>query len=197
MTMKKIPKEKQMHLVLVAILTVGIMGGLWFGIVTSQKDKLRDIANKHKNLQQQSEKMLKTIKEGSEVEVSLATVTNRLASIEGAMPLASGDLFSWINSSIKQFNVPSYKVDMPQFSSPTVSDVHMFPNFPYSQALVSVSGSAYYYEFGKFMADLENHFPYLRVQNLSLEPGFGSTAEEKERLSFRMEIVTLVKPVAH
>jgi hypothetical protein len=195
--MKKLSKEKRMQLVLVAILTVGIIAGLWFGVITMQKDKLREIANKHTSLQQQSEKMAKAVKDAAEVEAALSAATNRLASIEGAMPLASGDLFSWINSSIKQFNVPSYKVDMPQFSSPSVGDVHMFSSFPYSQALVSVSGSAYYYEFGKFLADLENHFPYLRVQNLSLEPGFGSTAEEKEKLSFRMEIVTLVKPVPH
>lgn len=193
--MKKISKEKQMHLVLVGILTVGIMGGLWFCVITAQKDKLRQIASKRASLQQQSEKMLKAIKETDALEAELKATTNRLASIEGIMPLASGDLFSWINTSLKQFNVPTYKVDMPQCSSPTVGDVHMFPNFPYSQALVTVSGSAYYFDFGKFIADFENHFPYSRVQNLSLEPGFGSTAEEKERLSFRMEIVTLVKPI--
>ena len=66
----------------------------------------------------------------------------------------------------------------------------MLPEFPYSQAIVTVSGSAYYYEFGKFLADLENHFPYMRVQNLNLEPGFGSNRGRKEKLSFRMEIVT-------
>ena len=107
--------------------------------------------------------------------------------------MPSGDLFSWTVSSLKQFNTPSYKVDMPQIGSPDVGSVHAFPDFPYNQAIVAVSGSAYYYEFGKFLADLENHFPYLRVQNLILEPGYGTTAEEREKLNFHMDIVTLVK----
>jgi hypothetical protein len=43
------------------------------------------------------------------------------------------------------------------------------------------------------MAAFENHFPYMRIQNLTLEPGDGTTSEERERLKFHMEIVTLVK----
>ena len=110
--------------------------------------------------------------------------------------MASGDLFSWIVSTIKQFNVPNYKVDMPQFGPPLVGEVRMLPSFPYNQASVAVSGSAYYYDLGKFLADLENHFPHVRIQNMSLEPSLGSTPEEHERLFFRMEIITLVKPNA-
>jgi hypothetical protein len=193
--MKKLSKEKRLHLVLVGLLTGGVIAGLWFGLIAMQKGKLREIASKNSSIQHEIEKIQREVVGASAVELSLNAATNRLASIETGMPLASGDLFSWIVSSIKQFNIPSYKVDMPQFSSPAVSDVHMLANFPYSQAIVTVSGSAYYFEFGKFLSDLENHFPYLRVQNVNLEPGFGSTPEEKEKLSFHMEIVTLVKPV--
>jgi hypothetical protein len=195
--MNKLTKEKQLHLVLVGIVTVGVIAGLWFGLITMQKGKLREIASKNASLQHDIEKMHKVIVGAVDVQQELGGATNKLVIIESEMPLASGDLFSWIVTSIKKFNVPGYKVDMPQISTPVVSDVRMFAGFPYNQAVVTVSGSAYYYEFGKFLADLENHFPYLRVQNLNLEPGFGTTADEKEKLSFRMELVTLVKPVSH
>jgi hypothetical protein len=127
----------------------------------------------------------------TQVEAGLKVASERLYVIENGMP--SGDLFSWIVRTIKTFNNPTYKVDMPQFGIPVVNPVSMLPNFPYSQSSVAVSGNAYYSEFGKFLADFENHFPYMRVQNLSLEPGGGTTPEEREKLAFHMEIVTLVK----
>ncbi len=189
--MNKLSKEKRLHLTLVAIVTVGIIVGLWFGLIDAEKTKIKEIARKSDSVEAEISKIQKVVVETSEVGVAIKEATNRLYTIESKMP--AGDLFSWIVSSIKQFNVPSYKVDMPQIGAPTVDKVRMFSDFPYNQASVAVSGSAYYYEFGKFLADLENHFPYLRVQNLSLEPGFGTTAEEHEKLTFRMEIITLVK----
>jgi hypothetical protein len=189
--MNKLSKEKRLQLVMVALVTVGIIGGLWFGVIATQQGKISAIARQSKNLQGEIEKIQKVVVGSSEVDTALITATNQLLKIESAMP--SGDLFSWIVSSLKQFNTPGYKVDMPQIGSPNVSGVRAFPEFPYSQAVVAVSGSAYYYEFGKFLADLENRFPYLRVQNLNLEPGYGTTAEEHEKLNFHMEIVNLVK----
>jgi hypothetical protein len=189
--MNKLSKEKRLQLVFVAIVTVGVIGGLWFGVIGLQLDKIKAIARSKQKIQDDFTKIQKVAVEAGDVNISLTAATNQLTQIEGAMP--SGDLFSYIVSSLKQFNAPSYKVDMPQIGSPNVGSVRQFPNFPYNQAIVAVSGSAYYYEFGKFLADLENHFPYLRVQNLNLEPGFGTTAEEHEKLNFHMEIVNLVK----
>jgi hypothetical protein len=189
--MNKLSKEKRLHLILVAIVTVGIIAGLWFGLIAMEESKIKEIARKNDSVQKEIGKIQKVVVEANEVSLSIKEATNRLNAIEATMP--AGDLFSWIVSSIKQFNVPSYKVEMPQIGAPSVDKVHMFSDFPYNQASVAVSGTAYYFEFGKFLADLENHFPYLRVQNLSLEPGFGTTAEEHEKLTFRMEIVTLVK----
>src|SRR3984957_7247428 len=188
--MNKLPKEKRLQLVMVALVTVGIIGGLWFGVIAMQQGKISAIARQSKSVQGEIEKIQKVGVGAGDVDAALSTATNNLVKIEGAMP--SGDLFSWIVSSLKQFNVPTYKVEMPQISAPLTGSVRMFPEYPYNEATVSVSGTAYYYEFGKFLADLENHFPYLRVQNLLLEPGFGTTPEEREKLTFHMEIVTLI-----
>ena len=194
--MKNLSKEKRLQLVFVGLLTAGTIAGLWFGLIAMQENKLKEIAAKSQSVQKEIDKVQKVVVASSDLEKELKEATNRLAQIEEGMPSASGDLFSWIVSSIKQFNVPSYKVDMPQFSAPAVGDVRMFSTFPYNQAIVTVGGTAYYFEFGKFLADLENHFPYARVQNLNLEPAFAANTagDEREKLSFRMEIVTLVKP---
>jgi hypothetical protein len=190
--MNKLPKEKQIHLVVVALVTLGVIVGLWFGVIAMQQAKISAIARQSQKVQDEMAKIQKVKVEAEQVDVALAASTNQLNKIESGKP--SGDLFSWTVSSLKQFNNPSYKVDMPQIGSPSVGSVRLYPDFPYNQAAVAVSGSAYYYEFGKFLCDLENRFPYLRVQNLSLEPGYGTTAEEHEKLNFHMEIVNLVKP---
>ena len=54
-------------------------------------------------------------------------------------------------------------------------------------------------DFGKFVADFENAFPYMRIQNIELDPNPSSSANpsnEPEKLGFKMEIVALVNPNA-
>jgi hypothetical protein len=80
---------------------------------------------------------------------------------------------------------------MPAIGIPVIGEMNMLPAFPYHQATSTVTGSAYYFDFGRFVADFENQFPYMRIQNLNLEPS--GAADDPEKLSFRMEIVTLIK----
>lgn len=198
--MKKLSKQKRLQLVFVGIITVGVVAALWMLVITAQKQKLADIAKKSENVQNEIAKIQKVSLEVDQVQTNLAEVTNKLNEIESTMPSSSGDLFAWIVTTLKQFNSPSYKVEMPQISAPAVGAMKMLPQFPYNQALVTVSGTGYYYDIGKFIADFENHFPHMRVENLNLEPGFATVsanAEEREKLNFRMEIVTLVKPAGH
>ena len=67
----------------------------------------------------------------------------------------------------------------------------------------NVRGTAYYHDFGRFVADFENTYPYMRIQNIDLEPagasaststGPAGNAEDGERLAFKMEVITLVNP---
>ena len=191
MIMNKLSKEKKLHLILVGLATVGVIGGLWLGLLSLQNKKIKDISAKIGATQQEIKKVEKVRVEAAEIEAALNESTTNLNAIESTMP--SGDLYSWMVSTLRQFNVPSYRVDLPQIGVPSISEVRMFPSFPYHQATVAVGGTAYFYEFGKFLADFENHFPYMRVQNLNLEPASGANPDEREKLAFRMEIVALVK----
>jgi hypothetical protein len=66
--------------------------------------------------------------------------------------------------------------------------------------MFTVRGFAHYHEFGKFLADFENKYPYFRVQNILLETAAAASTDpaaaqrRKEQLSFRMDIVALIKP---
>jgi hypothetical protein len=189
--MNKLSKEKKLHLILVALGTVGAIAGLWFGLLSLQKNKIRQISSKINDTQQQIEKVQKVVIKGSKIEAALNDSKAKLDAIETTMP--AGDLYSWMVSTLRQFNAPAYRVDLPQISVPSIGEVRMFPNFPYHQATASVGGTAYYYEFGKFLADFENRFPYIRVQNVNLEPAPGANPDEREKLAFHMEIVALVR----
>ena len=189
--MNKLSKDKRNELILVAMVTVGVIAGLWYLVIAGQKETISQISQKIQDTQQKIDRVQTVVTGAAQVEAGLKVASERLYVIENGMP--SGDLFSWIVRTIKTFNNPTYKVEMPQYGIPVVNPVSMLPNFPYNQSAVAVSGNAYYSEFGKFLADFENRFPYMRVQNLSLEPGGGTTPDEREKLSFHMEIVTLVK----
>ena len=128
-----------------------------------------------------------TIKNTDSMTTQLSDMTRKLSRAEDDM--ASGDLYSWTYNTIRLFK-QQYKVEIPDISQPSVSDVDMFPAFPYKQMRFTIDGTAYYHDLGKFIADFENAFPHARVVNLVVEPMSGAG----EKLSFRMDMIVLVKP---
>jgi hypothetical protein len=189
--MNKLSKEKKMHLILVALATAGIIAGLWVGLLSLQRNKIAEIAKKIASTEQQIAKVQKVVVESALVQTNLNEAAAKLNAIEATMP--SGDLYSWVVSTIRQFNAPGYRVEIPQIGMPTIGEVRMLSSFPYHQATISVAGTAYYWDFGRFLSDFENHFPYMQVEDLNIEPAAGMNPEEREKLSFRMNIVALVK----
>jgi hypothetical protein len=110
--------------------------------------------------------------------------------------MATGDLYAWTINTLRQFKL-SYKVEIPQFSQiDGPKDMNMLAGFPYKQANMTISGTALYHDFGKFVSDFENQYPYMRVLNLSLEPISAIVGADHEKLAFKMEIAALVKSTA-
>ena len=189
--MKRIPKDKRNQLLLVAMGTMAVLAGLWLLLISPQLSKLDQIAVMTGATREKLAAMQKTVAEASKLKTALSEAAGRLDSIEQGMPY--GDLFLRLTEIIRGVARGS-NVDVPQFSPPTTGDVNLFPKFQYKQALLGVGGTAHYHDFGKFVAEIENQFPFMRVQNVELEPTPSLTPTEKERLSFKMEIVALVKP---
>jgi hypothetical protein len=134
------------------------------------------------------------IKNADQTEAELSTAGKKLAELEDDM--GTGDLFSWVvNKQLRPFIAP-YKVEIPQFSQLEVKEMNLLPKFPYKQATLRVGGKARFHDFGKFLADFENNFPYFRVINLEMEPTPLSGEADKEKLTFSMDIIALVKPGA-
>lgn len=187
--MNKFSKEKRDQLVLVALGTVVAVIALWYLLISTQKKSLVDMATKTTSWQIKVSRAEEALKKGSAIDDQLTTASRQLRAIEDGM--ASGDMYSWVITTMKRF-ASSYKVSIPLFSREVVGDVGIIPKFPYKAATFQLKGTAFYHDFGKFLADFENNFPYVRVQNIDFTPA--TSGEDREKLDLKFEIVTLIKP---
>ena len=191
MNLRKLPKEKKQHLMLIGIFTLAGLIALGWGLIKNQYDYLGSLADKKVSTQKKLQRIEEAVKRVSQIEAELGESRKKLALLEEDM--ASGDLYSWIINTLRKFSA-DYKVEMPQKSGimgPV--DVTLLPNFPYKQASITVMGTAHYQELGHFIADLENEFPHIRLINLGIEPVPATGSADPEVLTFKMEIITLVK----
>ncbi|MBN2505931.1 MAG: hypothetical protein JXQ71_04485 [Verrucomicrobia bacterium] len=198
--MKKLPKQKRDRILLVILGTLTCVVALWYGIISFQKSSLQTIAKAITEQQIKVGNAQRLVSSANQIQTDLEVVNQRLKAIENEM--ASGDKYSWIIQTINQFLVrnhyrETHKVDIPQFSREQPVQVGMFVDFPYQAVSFTIRGTAYFHDFGKFLADFENTFPFLRVQNIDLDTSSGTASpqgRDPEKLAFKMEIVALVNP---
>lgn len=192
MNFSKLPKEKRNHLIGVVFATVLILGALGFYLIKGGYDNLQNLEIKKKSTATKLKEMQDTVKRLSQIEANYTELSKKLESKESGM--ASGDLYSWMHSTLRRFQ-KSYKVEIPQINPPSApSDVNLLPKFQYKQSSVAINGTGYYHDIGRFISDLENNFPLIRIVNLSLEPNPSPGAGEREKLAFKMDLITLVRP---
>lgn len=189
--MKKLSKEKRQQLVLVVLITSVVIAGFWYGIINLQKVQLSKASKNLQEAEHRLNKVQQAVKSADKIEADLKDASQKLSAIEDGM--ASGDMFSWFVLKLREFQL-NHKVEIPQISRESTGDVLLLPDFPYKQATYTLRGSGFYQEIGKFLADFENRFTYIRLQNLELEPNPSSIPGEMEKLAFKMEVVALVRP---
>lgn len=188
--MNKLPKEKRDKLILVIVGSVAVLGLIYFGLIGPQYDALSKIKIQTNNARNKLQKMEDTVKMADATHDAMIDAVDTLSHSE--QDIASGDTFQWTYDMIRGFKANYKSVDMPNIGQSVISDVDYLPDFPYRQIKVTVSGTAYYHDLGKFIADFENTYPHIRIANLSMEPT-GETGEESEKLGFKMDILVLIK----
>lgn len=191
MNFRKLPKEKRNRLILVVLAALVVVAGLYYGLILRQNQNLVRLAERKAAADTRLKTVLDALKRADRIKAEMDEARSTLAGREG--DVASGDLYAWVINSLRQFKAP-YKVEIPQFSQlGEPADVSMIPNFPYKQATLTVAGTGHFHDLGRFITDFENQFPHVRLTNLSLDANAPSTTVEPETLSFKMDIVTLVK----
>jgi len=188
--MNKLPKEKRDHLILVAVGTLLALAAIGYGLIRPQYASISEANRQIESKRDELQKMETTIKQADAISAQLAELNATLTQAQSDM--ASGDPSSWIYDTVRNFK-GKYKVDISVKSQPAVGEVDLLPKFPYKQLKVTVGGTAFYHDLGKFIAEFENAFPHARITNLALEPA-GGTGDSGEKLTFRMDIIALINP---
>ena len=196
--MKHLPKQKRDRLALVSLTALIVLVTIWQGLISLQKRKLTTMRERSVQSETRLNGARRLVNSVDQIKHSFTAKSKELKDLESN--LAAGDMYSWIITKINQFKA-GYKVDIPQFSREVTTEIGVLTDFPYRAALFNIRGRAFYHDFGRFLADFENAFPYLRVQNIDLEPASFSKAstvyaenDHAEKLAFRLEIVTLINP---
>jgi Tfp pilus assembly protein PilO len=188
--MKRLSREKRNQLVTVILVTLAILGLIGFGLIRPQYDSL----NKIKQARKAADTKLQSFKHAFTNSEAIANEWNEASSAlaQAEADMASGDLYSWTYDTIRHFK-QSYRVEIPEVGHPTIGESDLLASFPYKQIQFAIKGTVYYHDLGKFIADFENNFPHSRMVHLVVESAAGPDSNG-EKLSFKMEIVTLMKP---
>lgn len=188
--MNNLTKEKKQQLAVVAIFTAVILVCILIYGVNDQKKRRAESYKKAGETKERIAKAEKLLKQKDEIQDRLDQYEKELASREAGLPNFGG-AFQWMINTVNEYIKPPSPLS--NFNIPLVpaspSDVLIIPKFDYKAAVYGVTLTGYYLDFGKFLADFENDWPYLRVQNLRMEPASAVPGDEK--LNFQFEIVSL------
>jgi Tfp pilus assembly protein PilO len=173
---------------MVVLATATLICLVWFLLISPQNDENRKLATSTTSERDKLQKIKASIKQRDETVAALRDITDQLNHSE--QDVATGDVYAWTYDTLRRFKST---IEIPSITQPILSDEDMLPNFPYRQLKVTLVGTAYYHDLGKFIADFENTFPHMRLVNLSVEPA-SLASGPTEKLNFRVDAVALIKP---
>ncbi len=190
--MNKVSKTQKEQLIGITLGTLALVAVIWYFGVTAKQTELSKTMDNTAQTQDKLRRAESTMRQGEEIANKLQ-VHRQLLDKREATLAPDRDAYAWIISTIKPFIQSRRGVDIYHYSQPEVSDLGIIPGFPYKWATFHLEGTGYYHDFGKFLADLENDFPYFRVQNLEMSAN-ASTGVEPEKLTVNFELVVPIKP---
>ena len=188
----KLSKEKRNQSIFALVCIFGVLGLMWSNLISPRYVALAKVVAVEKVSKDKLEDIKNRIKNADAVASGLTNVTQTLSHAESDM--ASGDLYSWFHNTIRAFK-SSHRVDIPEIGHPGAGDMDLLPSFPFKQVKFTINGTAHYHDLGKFIADFENAFPHIRIVNLEIQPTPASGGND-EKLSFKMDIIALIKPAS-
>ncbi len=190
MKFKQLGKEKRDNIIAIAIGAVAVVVGLYFGLIRYQLKSYADyaakIAEAEGKVAEGKKEQSQAQRNGEQRDITRKEVQNLDAT------LASGDTYEWIRRRLSLFAPKKKDFDIVEIYKPVSAVCSMFLDFPYQAQVCTISGTGYYHDIGRFVADFENQFTYFRLQNITLEPAASQSGDEKEILTFKMDIELLV-----
>ena len=201
--MTKLSKDKRDKLILTIIGVVGVLGILYTFILGAQKDALNGLEMQISAVKDKLAKAERLVKSEEIVERNLEESQKVLdEKVRDMAP--KGQYYYWFFKLLDEFRKneglnTGFIIDITQ---PEFIQMGLLPNFPFTAASFGVRINGEFQEVGRFIADLENNYPYFRVQNVRIGPQGASLAqagreaanEGNEKLIVELRVVTLIKP---
>jgi hypothetical protein len=199
--MNKLSKEKRDRLILTIIVVVGTLGVLYTYVYGAQRDRLNTLDLQITGVKAKLASAERLVRSEDFVERNLAE-NKRLLEERTRDMAPAGQYYYWFLKLLDEFRKEQglgtgFIVDITQ---PEFIEVGLLPKFQFKAASFGVRLNGRFHEVGKFIADLENSYPYFRVQDLRMLPGSnlgpagGSGEAAREKLMVELRVVTLVKP---
>jgi hypothetical protein len=206
--MNKLSKEKRDKLVLTSLAIAAVLGTLYTFVLGAQKETLARVEQQILSTKDKLNKAERLVRSAPIIEVQLGKSRELLEAKQAGMA-PQGQYYYWflqlVDNYRKKENLkPDFIVDLTQ---PEFIEAGLLPKFPFKAASFGVRLNGRFQDIGRFVADLENCFPYFRVQNIRMSPqgtalgapfagqnGKGATSDSDEKLMVEIRVVTLIKP---
>jgi Tfp pilus assembly protein PilO len=194
--MNNLPKAKRDQLILVVVVTLMIIGALVFFVIDMQHSELKRTQLKTESMRAKLLQADQLSRTEPDLQVRLQKVVKDLSGKETFLA-PDHDTYAWLLQNLAQFlSVHRGAGITPSgISQPDIAETTLIPRFAYKQATFHVKGAGYFHDVGRFVADLENEFPYVRVQNIEMSRVVGGTVgTDGEKLNVSFDMVMLMQP---
>lgn len=194
--MNNLPKAKRDQLILVSIAALTICAALIVFVGEAQRTELKHTSEKTESIRRKLGLADKLSREEPEIQQRLQTVSKELAGREVTL-VPERDTYAWFLQNITQF-LSAHRgagITPAGISQPEIGDATLLPKFNYKTATFHVKANGFFHDVGRFIADLESQFPYVRVQNIEIQRApVGGVGNDPEKLLSTFDIVMLMQP---
>lgn len=173
--MNKISKDKRDKVVLSVLVFVGLAGLLYTFVLGAQKDQLAAIHKQAVTIKDKLSKAERLVRSAPVIEAALNENQKLIDGRQETMA-PQGQYYYWFLKLMDQFREqeklnPVFIIDITQ---PEFIEAGLYPNFPYKAASFGMRLNGQFHDVGRFIADLENTYPYFRVQSIKMSPQRGN-----------------------
>ena len=199
--MNKLSKEKKDKLLLTCIGCVGIIAVLYFLVITDQKRDIDQLNSRIAQMKSKRDLSDKQVKRLPNVQTDLEDQKKLLIQKQAQMPKPDED-HVWFLRIMEEMRT-KYSLEVDDIKTPAPIDPGVLPKFPFRAVELRVSMLGNYTDFGRFLADFENRFPYMRVELMSigaersLAPRAGEvpsvSSKDTGTLRFNYRVIALIK----
>jgi Tfp pilus assembly protein PilO len=196
--MNKLPKDKRDKLILICIGVVGAIAALYFFVLSDMKDEQATLNTKIFSIKDKIDKSDRLLKRTAELQARMEALKKSLDVRQAQMPRPGEDHVWFLK--IMEDRRTKYNLDISEIRNPEAWEPGELPKFPFKAVSFNVTLIGGYTDFGKFLADFENEFPYMRVQLMSIvpdvaqaPPGQAAAGDDAGKLRFNFRVVSLIK----